>query len=790
MKSITKIFSILLVLLLFLVLCSLPVAAQKEYRLKGTVLDRDTYAPLAGVKIRIVEGEKFIGERVRTDTTGRFVLYAVAPIRRLYFEHSAYYSKMVKIDSGEVLISVYLQRNLQELAAVDTSLNDTVFLLPEVRIGTVRGFETYRELLQTPAAVVIVGQNDQVRAEENSLLTAYNSQPGIRMEERSPESYRMAIRGSNLLRSSFGVRNVKVYFEGIPLTDARGITPLNLLDPALLDRSEIIKGPAGSMYGAGNGGVINLSSTQLPSNTVYRIQTDAMAGSYGLWRGGVAAGMAIGKNSSIHIQYRHQESEGYREHTASGRDLWGATGRTALGKRQTLSAFVLYSRLNYQIPGGLTLAEMMLDPQQARPENKLQKAAFDSKTLFAGLNYTYQHAAFRAGVAVFGSLSDIENPFTTNYKAEQHSGSGVRIVVGQTFGVGKGIRTLIQAGGEWQGAWIGAKNYGNVGGLRDTLNFSDEIIPQQSLLFLQNEWFLPKKWQISASASWSQQLYSILRTNFDQSSNDSRLAFEPVLSPRLALLKNFGTQTACYGSLSAGFSPPTLDELRSGNNAVNTTLKAEKSLNYEAGIRSMVFNEKLYIDIALFWLHISNAMTRYTDSTNAVVYRNAGSTNNRGIEAALRYSWIKNNAKSKLYLRSWLSYTLNDFVFDKYEDKGIVFSGNQLTGSPKHTLAIGADFGHKIGFYANLTAIYTDRIPLNDANAIYADAYMLLKARLGYKRMFGRQFSLEAFGGADNLLDQQYSLGNDLNAFQERYFQPAPRRNFYGGLKLGWRLVK
>ncbi len=75
------------------------------------------------------------------------------------------------------------------------------------------------------------------------------------MEERSPGSYRLTIRGS-LLRSPFGIRNVKVYIDELPLTDAGGNTYLNLIDPQAIERVEVLKGPDGSLFGANSGGVV------------------------------------------------------------------------------------------------------------------------------------------------------------------------------------------------------------------------------------------------------------------------------------------------------------------------------------------------------------------------------------------------------------------------------------------------------------------------------------------------------------------------------------------------------
>src|SRR3982750_1058709 len=93
-----------------------------------------------------------------------------------------------------------------------------------------------------------------------SLIPAFNAVAGVRMEERSPGSYRLSLRGS-LLRSPFGVRDVKVYFDEIPLSDAGGNTYLNALDINSIRSVEVLKGPDGSLFGANSGGVVILRPT-------------------------------------------------------------------------------------------------------------------------------------------------------------------------------------------------------------------------------------------------------------------------------------------------------------------------------------------------------------------------------------------------------------------------------------------------------------------------------------------------------------------------------------------------
>src|SRR5882757_8169629 len=123
---------------------------------------------------------------------------------------------------------------------------------------TVKGYLSEQPVLSVPASVSVLGAAQLKLQPDNSFVSALNTVPGIRAEERSPGSYRLSIRGS-LLRSPFGVRDVKIYFDEIPLTDAGGNTYLNAIDIGNIQHIEILKGPDGSLFGANSGGVVLLN---------------------------------------------------------------------------------------------------------------------------------------------------------------------------------------------------------------------------------------------------------------------------------------------------------------------------------------------------------------------------------------------------------------------------------------------------------------------------------------------------------------------------------------------------
>ncbi|HET9485816.1 MAG TPA: Plug domain-containing protein, partial [Chryseosolibacter sp.] len=175
-----------------------------------------------------------------------------------------------------LVITIILIHTCAAIVAQQTQ-GDTSRLLQEI---VIEAYENNRRLDEVPASIGFLNGADLQRYNNTSILPAVNIVPGVRMEERSPGSYRFSIRGSSL-RSPFGVRNVKAYWNGLPFTDGGGNTYLNLLDFSSIGTLEVIKGPGGSLYGAGTGGVLLIKSPEVRGD---QIQASTVFGSYGLQR--------------------------------------------------------------------------------------------------------------------------------------------------------------------------------------------------------------------------------------------------------------------------------------------------------------------------------------------------------------------------------------------------------------------------------------------------------------------------------------------------------------------------
>ena len=667
------------------------------------------------------------------------------------------------------------------VAAQEQPAQDTIRTLDEV---IVKAFASERALSEVPATIAVIDTKELNRFNNTSFLPALNTVPGVRMEERSPGSYRLSIRGSTL-RSPFGVRNVKVYWNGLPLTDGGGNTYLNSLDFNSINNVEIIKGPGASLYGAGTGGVLLLNSQlKREVNTKFHF----VGGSYGLQRYAISTQL-LSKKGILKISLNRQHSSGYREHTKMSRSTVQLEGIISVGKKSTVSAIMLSSFLDYQTPGGLTKAQYDADARQARPASGISASAVDKKaavknnTSYLGLNYEInwtEHWVTRNGI--YGSITDFKNPSIRNYEKRMERNVGGRTETQYKFNTSN-WQGKFTFGGEFQYLYSPVEVYDNNNGLPAAIQTIDTLTTRVALGFAQLEFDLPLQFYLTVGGS-----SNFLKYHFERSAPVISIqdrTFDPQFSPRIALLKKLYPTLSVYGSVSNGFSPPTLAEVRPSTGNFNNTLNPERGTSYELGLKGNIFNQ-LAFDVTAYHFQMKETIVIQRTPDNAEYFINAGKTSQKGVETKLSWEPYVRNKQILSSFRLWSSYTLNNYRFKDYVNDAKDYSGNLLTGVAPNVAIAGIDVIAFHKFYTNITGSYVDHTPLNDGNSEFASEYFLLGARAGYKSVFKQNLIFEIFGGADNLLDKRYSLGNDLNAIGGRFYNVAPGRNFYVGLNISF----
>ena len=678
-----------------------------------------------------------------------------------------------------------------QLAAQSTDLAADTLTAKPLNEVVVRAYESNRSLLTTAASVGLLSRRDLTqRFATPTLVSAMNTLPGVRMDERSPGSYRLSIRGS-LIRSPFGVRNVRVYYQDMPLTDAAGNTPINALDVRMLGRVEVIKGPSGSLYGSNTGGTVLLSGPAVSAGT-NQVDVGYLAGSYGQ-SGYSALAQSAGESSNITVSVNHLQADGYRDHSRSVRDNLALTGTVNVDEKQSLTGLFIYSDLYYETPGGLTEAQYRANPVASRPATRTlpgsaeQGAAVSQKVAYLGVSHRYVwNPRWQTTNVVYTSSTEFNNPFITNYERRTDGGLGGRSVT--RYSPTGGIYTLT-VGGEWQTNRTLDRNFGNRKGQIDTLQTDDELRAQQWNAFVQSELQLPFGLVGTLGLSYNQTQYQFTRFSIagKPGPGPQNRAFNPVGLLRVAVSKTLGQQAAIFFNVSSGYSAPTSQEVLSSAGFFNADLEPERGVQAELGLRGRLF-DRLQFDVVGYSLQLSNTIVRRSLANGADYFVNAGRTQQLGLESYLGYDLLPARPTTNgPVLKLWQSLTLTDYTYLNYQQLTTDLSGNKVPGVAPFTGVWGLDAVLPMGLYAHVTYQFLTPFSLNDANTATADPTRLLQATIGYKQLIGKRLTANLYAGGDNLLDQTYSLGYDLNAVGNRYYNAAPRRNFTVGLRLGIR---
>lgn len=666
-------------------------------------------------------------------------------------------------------------------AAIAQVNPDTGRTLKEV---VIRPYFSNQPLLRATGSIGLVDNRTIERQPGSSLIPAVNTTSGVRMEERSPGSYRLSIRGS-LLRSPFGIRNVKIYFDDFPLTDAGGNSYLNALDVNAIGQLQILKGPQSSIYGANSGGVVLVNSEAPTAGPSANLKLEG--GSFGMFHENAAISNSW-KNYSLGITQSFQRSDGYRDHSAMKRNYLQLVQKLNYAPTANLKSLIFYSDLRYQTPGGLNAAQLALNPRASRPAAGAirsaaeQQAGIYSKMLFGGLSNEWNFApGFRHVAALYGAYIDFKNPFITNYEQRFESTLGLRTFVeyGQEV---EDLKYSFNLGVESTGTSSDINNYDNNFGSAAAVQAKDKLRAASNFAFVHANFDYKDKLLLELSASANLYKYdyeSLAPVALAERTNELDVQF----MPRVALSYLINDDLAWRASVSKGYSPPTIAEIRASDQVINVDLQPESGWNYETGFSFHGPDQRLSVDLTGFYYRLNNAIVRRLNEDDTEFFLNAGGTNQYGLETTAS-AWILPYTESRFVrgLQLKTAYTLSKFEFRDYLDRTADYSGNRLTGVPKGSIISSVDLQFPKGFYFFLQHNFTSRIPLNDANSVYADKYHLVQSKVGWRTLKFKKATLEVFAGVDNLFNEKYSLGNDLNAANNRYFNPAATRNFYGGI--------
>lgn len=763
--------SIFKYIFLSIIIIFIPADSSGQDIIRGFVRDQQTDDALIGVNI-LIDGT---ARGTQTDADGYFELPADSSPVRITLSYVGYVKTSLKADADGTLLNIAMEPD-------NVALNEVQVI----------GFDNNKKLLETAASIALITGADFKRTNKTSLQPVLNNIPGVQMDQSNLGDARISIRGAGS-RSNWGIRNIKIYLNDIPLTEPDGFTRIEGLDVAAVGRAEIIKGPASSIYGAGTGGVINFQLEKAPYGE-NSIELSALGGSYGLGRL-TTTYRSGGDSFNANISYGRQTSDGYREHSSDNRTFFTGSLQFYPSQKQTLTLLLNRSHQDSFIPGNLTARQVSQNPQQASLDNLDKKAGrFQTWTRF-GASHTYKFSKyFENRTSVYTSFYNLDHPLAYAYIRQPLQSYGGRTLLNfnPDFGI---LPTVFTLGGEFLNGISNARQFVNNAGKVGELTVNQELNNTQFSVFYNSETALTKHTSVVLGLSANQVTYNI--TDFMADSLSGTKSFNLEFAPRAGITHVFNEKAAVRASISSGFSPPTTSEIEDAQGRINRNVQAERGLNYEAGVRGNLFGGRLNYDVSLFSFQMKNQLIPQTVGQGNVIYVNAGKSSQNGLEAALSYFWSARNSNVINYIRPYLSYSYSDFTFREFkiQDTGNGtqedFSGNKITGIAPHVLSAGFDIETRPGIYLGSSFYFRDKTPITDNNEVFNKAYSVVNANLGYRKTFRNLIKIDFSAGINNLTDTRYSSFVALNAVSytsapPAFYNPAPARNFYTQLSISY----
>lgn len=636
--------------------------------------------------------------------------------------------------------------------------------------------------IRTPYSIHQLKETDWQNGRQHlSLAPALNQLPGLLVlnPNNFAQDLRLSVRGFGA-RSAFGIRGIQIWVDGLPETTPDGQGQVDNLDGGILNQASLLSGPASGMYGNAAGGVIQLQTEAPPEVTMAEARLSA--GSYGFQRYTLKGGGRSGGYSWL-AYGAHTRQEGYRKHSRVENTLLNGRLRRQLGDRGQVELLLNYVNSPIaQDPGGLPAEALEDNRRQAWGRNLLYDAGESVEQGRAGLTLDYalkedwQLEAY--GFALFRDFSN-QLPF---------EGGGAVDLFRQFSGLGGRLRhsgTLL--GQPWRQVWgVDAQaqrdqreRFDNLEGERGDLVFNQDEVFRSLGLYTVQEWQPVNRIWLTAALRYDANQLSA-EDAYLSDGDDSGDRNYHTLSPSIGLSYVFAKQHHLYANYSYSFETPTLSELSAnpdGAQGFNESLQPQEAHNYETGIKGQL-NKTLRYQLTAFYISLRQERQPYelSESPGRVFYRNAGASRRQGVESWVQ--WVPNHR-----WKGRLSYTFSDFVYEDYQTEDEVFDGNILPGIPRHNLSGMAQWQYLPAGLLLLEGRYLSDLFANDANTARVAGFLELNLRATYTWSL-HWGQLQAFGGINNLMDACYVNNVRLNAFGGRYYEAAPDRNAYLGLKI------
>ena len=623
---------------------------------------------------------------------------------------------------------------------------------------------------QTPLSVTLKSFREEKNYNSQSSFADFvKNTPGVFTTSANnfSQDLRISIRGFGA-RSAFGIRGVKLIVDGIPETTPDGQSQLDNLPLGLVSNVEILRGPNANLYGNSSGGVISINTLSNPSEDYYRY-----SGIFGAYQYQSIQKTRIfdWKTSNLIIHYDKRRSNGYRDQSGYKSSILNLKYINDLDEKNKIVWQINYTDSPYAYDsGGLKLSDVNEDRRQARKNNIDYDTYEKVKQIKTGISWNYktnENSYFDS--YFFYQNRDFLSKLPFNF-------GGIISLERNYFGVGTKFTKKINHENRNRTLVLGIDHLNQSD---DRQRFKNDFGIQGENTLDQIEKFKTTGLYLVNQASYSSGLNVRYGIRYDINNigvDSSNMVNLDKLNPSLGLSYSINSTDNIFFSYGTSFETPTLNELSNNpdGSGFNNDLKSNNSSNYEIGWRKSFLN--IIVEAVAYITNSDNEILPYEleQFPGKNFYRNVGSTMRRGLEL-----------NSQIFFKEGrlnLSYTLSNNQFKNFVIDGRNLSDNLIPGIPSQMLDLEMIFN----LTRKRTLILTNRL----IGERYADN--LNETLIGSYNIFNIKYSKKVFRnsefflGANNIFNQEYYDNIRINAFGKRYYEPAPKRNFYFGINFSF----
>lgn len=622
-------------------------------------------------------------------------------------------------------------------------------------------------------------------------LFAYT--PGVFAAARSGgEESRLSIRGSGLQRTFHG-RGIKLLLDGIPLNELDGSFDFQSLDPLAASHVEVYRGANALRYGSGTlGGAIRFVMPSGVTGEGRRVRVEA--GSFDTFKFQLVGGSAS-NDADLFASLTHSEMGGYRDYNGQRNERFFSSFAIRPDDHVESRFYLIAAESDSQLPGSLTKAEMKDNPRQAAAGNVLRGDKRDFQLIRLANRTVWEWEDSSAELSVGWSHKELDHPIfylntgafatgpgTIDQKTDTVSAEFRWTKSGELAGLDHRFTFGISP---W-GGWGEQRNVENLSGRADGRVFGRfDYEAWNYEAYLESELMLRED---LALITGLQAVHATrrIRDRYQADGDDSFRTRFQALNPKLGLRWDAEPDVQMFANLSRSFEPPTFSELTAtqsgfGPGAVPAlraaTVDDQSGWTLEVGTRGE--KGKFSWDLALYHAWLDDELLALNDAFGAPLGTvNGGDTIHRGVEASFAVDLFESES-GRLTWRT--VYQLGDHRFEDHPQYG----GNRLAGLPRHLLRSEWIYHHSSGFYFGPGIEWmAEKYPVDHANTLFADPYLLVNFRAGYRK----EDRWSAFLEFRNLTDEVHAATTgviaDAGGADSAQFLPGDGFAVYGGFEL------